>query len=103
MTTPSPDAVKIADGIVEQIAQRGLSIDDETWEFAVAEITAAIDAARREENEECARMVEDAGEPYALHTAMGAVVYRTAAEKIAASIRSRLSPPAIAIEPKRGV
>lgn len=80
----------IADGIVDEIAQRGLSIDDETWEFAVAEIARAIASARREENEACAKTTE------ATPVYLGEVL--RARRDIADAIRSRFSPPAITSE-----
>lgn len=40
------------------------------------------------ERERCAKIAEEAGKPYALHKATGAVVFRTAAEKIAEAIRA---------------
>lgn len=39
--------------------------------------------------ERAAKIVEDAGKPYALHTATGAMMFRAAVEKIAAAIRSQ--------------
>lgn len=50
-------------------------------------VARAIDEAVAAERERCAKIAESHGEPYALHTATGAMMFRALTVKVAAAIR----------------
>ncbi len=64
------------------------SYTSEMLREAAAEIT-RLRAALAERTEECARVAEDFGRPYALKSATGAMMFRAVTDKIAAAIRAR--------------